>query len=339
MSDQKKELAQKLLDAQVEFFMEQLTGEDFEKIVEEELDKFFDDIEDVTLGEVVTSDQIKQVVKKYVKEVEIHGAIPELMGEIAEHVYDLPVHDTNKVGDLVSDEQFEVALEKALEMEDLRKRAIGQIVANPVYSDLVSDLLYSGIKDYISDNPVTKNVPGAASMLKFGKSMMNKAAPNLEAAIEENVKKFIKKNASKSLKQSEKFLNKTLSNEKISEISQDAWEKIKGKKISTFREAISAADLQDFLVLGYEFWLELREVSYTLDVLDSGIDFFFSKYGDSTLRLILEEVSIKKEMLTEEAMLFAPPAIEVLKENGVLEKVLRRRLEPFFFSEKALALL
>lgn len=339
MPDNKKKVANQLLEAQIAFFIEQVTNDGFEQIVKEEIDYFYSIINTLTLNDVVNPDQIKQTIQKYSQELEIHGAVPELLGEIAQHVYDHPAHDNTLVSDIVTDQQFKDILEKALEKEDLRERAIKQAVANPVYAALVSDLLYNGIKDYATDNAVTKNIPGASSMMKLGKNMMNKAAPKLEKAIEENVKRFIEKNASATLKQSERFLTKTLDNDKIREISLDIWDKAKLQKLSSFRKAITADDLQDFLVMGYDYWLAFRKTSYYAYLVDSGVDFFFNKYGDSPLTLILEEVSIEKSMLSDDAMRFAPPILEMLKENGILADIFRRRLEPFFLSESTLAIL
>ena len=91
--------------------------------------------------------------------------------------------------------------------------------------------------------------------------------------------------------------------------------------------------------MGYEYWLAFRKTSYYAYLIDSGVDFFFNKYGDSSLSLILEEVSVEKSMMVDDAMRFAPPIIELLKEKGILADFLRRRLEPFFFSESTLAIL
>ncbi|OUS27011.1 hypothetical protein A9Q99_17550 [Gammaproteobacteria bacterium 45_16_T64] len=339
MSEEKKKIAEKLLEAQIEFVIDQATNEDFENLLKEEINHFYDEIDKLTLNDVVTPGQIKEVIAKYAKEMEIHGAVPELMGEIAKHVYNHPAHDEHTLNDILSDEQFKEVLDKSLEMEEFRERLIKQAISNPVYAALVSELLYNGIKDYATDNAVTKNIPGASSMMKLGKNMMNKAAPKLEKVIEENVKKFIEKNANSTLKQSEKFLTKVLDNEKISEISLEIWDKAKVKKLSSFRKVVSADDIEDFLVLGYEFWKNFRETAYFNSLIESGVDFFFTKYGESTLTLILEEVSIERSMLVDDAMRFAPPIIELLNEKGILAKVLRRRLEPFYFSDTTLAIL
>lgn len=339
MSEEKKKIAEKLLEAQIAFVIDQATNDDFEKLLVEEIDHFYEVIENLTLNDVVVPDQIKDVIKKYSKEMEIHGAVPELMGEIATHAYEHPAHDETALSDIMSDAQFQELLEKALEMEAFRERLIKQAISNPIYAELVSELLYNGIKDYATDNAVTKNIPGASSVMKLGKNMMNKAAPKLEKVIEENVKKYIEKNANATLKQSERFLTKTLSNEKISEISLEIWDKVKNKKLSAFREIVSTDDVEDFLVLGYEFWKDFRETPYFNSIVNSGVDFFFNKYGDSSLTLILEEVSIERSMLVDDAMRFAPPIIELLKEKGIIADVLRRRLSPFYFSDSTLALL
>jgi hypothetical protein len=119
----------------------------------------------------------------------------------------------------------------------------------------------------------------------------------------------------------------------------DLWHVQADEPMSSFRQYLSQDDLDDLLVIGYEFWLAFRGTAYLHSLLDEGIDFFFDKYGDFTLRELLEEFGIERADLVEEALRFAPPVIQVLSENGMLAAFLRRRLEPFFLSDEVLALL
>lgn len=339
MSAAKKKKAQALLDAQIEYIIAQASSDELQQLIEKEIDHFYDVIEHYTLNDMVTPEQIKETIKKYSLDLKIHGAIPELVGELAQYIYDHSVHDDNTLNDLLTDAQFSEILEKSLEMEEFRLRVIDQAISNPIYAALVSDLLYNGIKDYLTDNSITKSLPGASSMMKLGKSVLNSAAPKLEKTIESNVKKYIKKNTNATLKQSQKFLLKALSNEKLTEVALETWDRVKTRKISSFRQFLSTDDIEDFLVLGYEYWKAIRKTSYYETLAVTGVDFFFEKYGDAKLTLILEEVSIKKHMLPDDAMRFAPPIIKILKEQGVIAEFLRRQLEPFYFSEATLDIL
>ena len=329
------EKAQALLDAQVAYALEQLTGKQLEQQIEALVDNVLQDVSKLKLGDVVTPTMIKQTAHRYAIHHEIPPAIPELVGEVARELYQLKSHDENKLFDLLSDEQFRDLMKKVVEMKDLREKIIREAVSNPIYGEMISEVLYHGITDYITKNPLTKKIPGAQSMMKLGKSVMDMASPNAEAGI----KKYIGQNINASLRQSEKFLIRNLSDEKITLIATDVWNEVKLSKISAFRDYVSETDIEDFFVIGFDYWRELRKTDYYRDMIDAGVDFFFRKYGNSTLNELLEEMAVDRDMIVAEAMHYAPHVLGVLGKKGLLEKAVRRQLEPFFHTEAAQKLL
>ncbi|MCK5874751.1 MAG: hypothetical protein KAG82_08695 [Alcanivoracaceae bacterium] len=329
------EKAQALLDAQVAYTLEQLTGKQLEQQIESLVDNVLADVNKLKLGDVVTPTMIKQTAHRYAIHHEIPPAIPELVGEVAREVYQLKSHDENKLFDLLTDEQFRDLMKKVVEMKDLREKIIREAVSNPIYGEMISEVLYHGITDYITKNPLTKKIPGAQSMMKLGKSVMDMASPNAEAGI----KKYIGQNINASLRQSEKFLIRNLSDEKITLIATDVWNEVKLNKISAFRDYVSETDIEDFFVIGFDYWRELRKTDYYRDMIDAGVDFFFKKYGKSTLNELLEEMGVDRDMIVAEAMHYAPHVLAVLNKKGLLEKAVRRQLEPFFHTDAAQKLL
>ncbi len=329
------EKAQALLDAQVAYTLEQLTGKQLEQQIESLVDNVLADVKKLKLGDVVTPTMIKQTAHRYAIHHEIPPAIPELVGEVAREIYQLASHDENKLFDLLTDEQFRDLMKKVVEMKELREKIIREAVSNPIYGEMISEVLYHGITDYITKNPLTKKIPGAQSMMKLGKSVMDMASPNAEAGI----KKYIGQNINASLRQSEKFLIRNLSDDKITLIATDVWNEIKLNNIGTFRNYISETDIEDFFVIGFEYWRELRKTDYYRDMIDAGVDFFFKKYGKSTLNELLEEMGVDRDMIVAEAMHYAPHVLGVLSKKGLLEKAVRRQLEPFFHTDAAQKLL
>lgn len=323
--------AQALLDAHVAFLVDELTGDGFASLLEEEIGRALDNAGKLTIGEVVSPEQIRATARKYAVDMELSGAIPELVGDIARRIYDHPGHDETTLSELVSDQQFEEFLEKALEMKALRNRIIHETVTNPVYEALVADITYFGIAGYLNENPVTRNVPGAQSMMKLGKSVMSKAGPGLE----KNLKAYIRSNVKPLMRESENFLQERINDERIAEAAREIWDHIKDNKVSLFRDYLDKRDVEDIFVIGYEYWKTLRKTDYYASWIDTGVNFFFEKYGDTTLNGMLEELAISREMIVDDALRFAPGVIKVLHEKGILEETLRRQLGRFYDSEQA----
>lgn len=323
--------ADALLDAHVAFLIEQLTGDGFADLVEQEVDEILAHAAKLTINDAVSRQQIRDTAIKYAVDLELSGAIPELVGDVARRIYDHPGHDEATLNDLLSDRQFREFVDKALEMKELRNTVIHEAVSNPVYEALVADITYQGILGYINENPVTRNVPGAQSMMKLGKSVMSKAGPGLE----KNLKAYIRKNLKPLLRESESFLQNRIDEKRIAEAAGEIWDDFKDKQVSVFRDYLDKRDVEEIFVIGYEYWKSLRKTDYYASWIDTGVDFFFEKYGDTSLTGMLDELAISREMIIDDVMRFAPGILQVLKDKGILEAALRRQLGRFYQSEAA----
>lgn len=332
MTKKKTSTADALLEAHVQFLLRQIEAKSLRGRIEREVDALLEDAERIKLDDVVTREAVKETVRVYAVKLELNAGIPELVADIAQRLHAHPIHAQTRLSDLLSDQQFGEILDKLLEMKALRERLLDESVSNPVYSALAADIVYHGIKDYLTQNKLTGNIPGARAAMKLGKSMMNRATPGLENAIEERLKGYVSRNIQSTLSESRRFLLDRFDEDSIREVALDLWDKLKGSKVSVFREFVGAADLEDFFVIGYEYWHQLRKTDWYVTLIDAGVDGFFDRYGDSSLGEILEEIGISRDMLVADAMRFAPKAIEGLNKRGLLEGMIRRNLEDFYRS-------
>ncbi len=334
-----KSTAERLLDAHVKFMIDQLDGDTLRRNIEEELDHALEAAEKITLDESVTRQQIKDTVRTYAVELDLHGGIPELIGDLARSLYGHEIHDRTSLNDLVTDKQFAEIIDQLLAMKDLREKVIKRSIGNPLFAALASDVLYNGIRGYINDNPLTKNSKVAAGALSIGKSLLSKASPGLEQAVEDGVKKYIKGNIKATQKQTEQFVRARIEDDSVRDRAIELWDEAKEKKVAVFRDYISERDVEEGFVTGYEYWRKLRRTEYYWTVIEVCIDGFFDKYGDTSLRELLDEVGIHRETMIEEAMRYAPPVIRMLKKKKLLEPRIRRQLEKFYLSDEAKAIL
>jgi hypothetical protein len=332
VSRKKSGIAEALLDAHVRFVLEQLEPGALRARIEREVDAALADAERLRLGEVVTPQAVKETVRIYAVQLELHGGIPELVADIAGRIYRHPVQDRTRLGDLVSDQQLAELLDKLLEMRDLGHKLLEEAVGNPVYSALAGDLVFHGIRDYLVHNKVTGAIPGARAAMKLGKSVMQRATPGLERSLEERLKRFVAKNAQATLAESRRFLLGAFEPAAVREAVLEAWKQIKHEKVSSFRGYLRAADLEDFFVIGYEYWRSLRRSDWYIELIDAGIDGFFERYGGTSLAELLDEIGIERDMLVADAMRFTPGAIAGLERAGMLEPMVRRLLGDFYRS-------
>ncbi len=340
MAKPKKDVAQLLLDAHVQFIAEQIEGKALKALIETELDNLLEDAGKLTLKSVVSAAAVKQTVRVFAVELEVGSGIPELVGDVARAVHAHESHGRTRFGDLISDRLFGEFLDQLLEQKTLREKLVHEVTANPIYSAFVSDLLYEGIKGYLSQNAVTRNIPGAGAMMKLGKSMMSKATPSLEASIEESLKKYIGRSVQATARKSAELFLEHADEAALRDAALDAWARLKTLKVSSLRDEIDGRAVEEAFVSIYELWHELRGGEYYSALIHAGIDAVFDKYGNATLRELLEDFGIVRELMLAEAMRYAPPVIKVLKKKKMLDPMIRRLLEPFYRSgavEKVLA--
>ncbi|MDQ8036561.1 MAG: hypothetical protein REI12_04010 [Pedobacter sp.] len=326
-------LAQALLDAHIAYLREQLNGDALQGLLETEVDHLLELAGEIRLNEAVTRYMIKDTVRVYAVELELSGAIPELVGDIARGLHAHPIHADTTLGDLIPDGLFAEFLDKILEMRELRERLVHEAVANPVYAALASDVVLEGIRGYAQQGMErARRLPAAGRAVRVGQSLLGSALPMLEEGLEEGLRKYMRRSLEEILQRSEDFLLDHFDEEKIRELVLDVWDLLKEKRIASIKSGITSLDLEEFFVIGYETWRELRLTPFYIALIDSGIDSFFDKYGETTLSDLLDEVGITRDIAMREAMRFAPPVIAMLERKQLLEPILRRNLEGFYQS-------
>ncbi|MDX1495933.1 MAG: hypothetical protein R3352_00105 [Salinisphaeraceae bacterium] len=324
-----------VLEAHVAFELKQWRGKTLEKRIKEDIKAFWEWADDVRVDELSSAERVTDIAKRLVHDMPLPEDIAGIIGTIAKHLVNLPVNRETRVADVIDAELYEEGTELIIELRELREQAIRQGVNSPVYGTLVSEILYNGIRDYLtSDNAVTQKIPGVSSLLNKGAGAISKRIPDLENRLRSSVEK----NLNRTIRQSEKFLLDMLTDERIRHISEELWEMIQHSHLSV-ADVISNDDIDEIVAFGMKVWLHLRETDYLVETIREGIEHFFDEYGEYSVAALLDSIGVNKKLLQTEALTSVPPVIAVLDESGFLEATIRRRLEPFYNSKEAAKLL
>ncbi|MBS8239635.1 hypothetical protein DYI22_03855 [Marinobacter lipolyticus] len=330
------ELASALLEQHVKHEMAALKGAKLRKFLETEVAELLNHAGDITLSRLTSEAQIMGVIQRIVVDMELDAGIPELAAEMATEVLNADVQKTTTLGDIISREQATGFLEEALELRHQRERVISEIMAHPVYQELVSNVVYHGLVNYLyEDNLITKSVPGVGSMMKFGKRMANRAVPGLDETFERRLKAWLSDSLPGLISRSEQFLHRALSDDELRDSVMAAWVSVEDRTIAELQEGLGDVQLQEFVVLGYEFWLRFRKTDYFLGCARAVVSHLFEKYGDRPIIDLLNDVGVTREVILAEIDAFALPIVDVLREEGYVEALLRRRLSSFYKSAAA----
>ena len=202
------EIISKLLEAHVTHELNRFKRGGYKKTIKEEVAAVFQWIKKIKLKEVITPEQIIGLIERNVVELPVAGGITELAGEMSQRVLASPQNKKTSLEDIFARKQYDDIVDKIGSLKSARKDIIRRFVTSSVYSQQISEVLYTGIKEYLlAENIFAQKVPGVSSLIKFGKFAVNKTMHSLEVAIENKIKSYIESNLGNTIRRSEKSLN------------------------------------------------------------------------------------------------------------------------------------
>lgn len=301
MATDSADLAVRLLDAHVEFERRRLADPTaFGEMVQEEIDAFLDVADQLPLEQALSRDLIKQVARKYAIAFPVEGAIPELVGSIASRLYGYSVADDTRLADVLERRRYEELASGVADL-GLSRRVVQRVLDSPATEDTCVEAVQRAVD--------SSRLPGG-----------------LAKAVDSVVERVARRGARRILS-----ANSAESDHLVLDAAREVW--LAGADQS-MREVLSDTDVDDAVVLVFEFWRSFRDTDYFESLLNEGVDEFFDTYGGTALSELLDELGVARSDLVEEAMRFGPPVIEMLDADGVVEAALRRRLSQFYLSDE-----
>jgi hypothetical protein len=333
-------LSDQLLELHVKHELQRLTSEQIEKDIKAEVDAFLELSSDIKLKELISSDQL---IKNLNGAIRLEPNIDKSIKKIVIAIYNDKRHEKTSLSNLIGDDELELLIDKALDLNIARNELIENALHNKLVKDVIADLLYSGISRYMAQgNAMAKKVPGAKTMMNIGKGFVNRAAPELEEKLEKQIKRYIGIALPELLAQSEKFIANSVSDEDIKEIVNEVWQALKEKPIAGFKEFISEGDVEEIT----ELVLQQVHIDpnadgddnkdtnarYVMGLAETGIKAFYKEYGNKKLSILMKDLGLNADYINEQLAGVLPSIVETLKQSGLLEARLRERLENFYQS-------
>ena len=316
-----------LLAALVDYWRDQLTGPNLPAFIEREIAAGLATAGQLTLDEVVTAEQVAATALKYASDWTIEGSIPELVGEIAERVYSQTTQVDARLGSIVDHKQIREFATSIARLPAFRR----MLFTSPVTREWAVELIYRGVASAVLDGRGrVESVPGLAPILGMAEGVMNRLAPQTRELAELRIREIAERVVGYLQERSLEPDN----DETLAEAALDIWDLHSDAPLSSVRDVVSRDDVEDFLVLAFEFWFRFRTTEYFRKILTEGVNYFFEKYGRSTLADLVDDLGISPADMAEEANRFAPPILELAASNGMLDQVVRRLHADFFASER-----
>lgn len=321
-----------LLDAHVRHSLNQLTGPALASLVQSEIQTFFTQMGDRPVSQWVDEVTVRDFLLRNVFARELTPGLRGQLRHLLTQGLASPLHEGAQLETLLNVREVELIIDRALDLEELRREIVHAVLDSPVYSDVLSDLLYHSIKEYLlEENVLTKKVPGMSSLMKIGKGVVGRMG-GLEETLEKTIKHYIKQNIRATVELSEQLIEKAFQGPKIREICRDAWGKIKTTQISDATRYIDIKDVEDAEDIANTIWNHVRQTEYAKQLLTEMVHIWFDANGDRPLTLLVQDLGYDADRLCAETLTTITPIAAILLESGYIEQRLRAHLESFYAS-------
>lgn len=340
MATDSQKLAAKLLDAQVQFVLAELTGDRLQEVIARDVPDILAVLDRIVVDDAVDRDGAKATIREYVGMVGDSEPIQVLATGLAEAVYALAAADDSQLGDVIDREHVEALLAKILGMDQLHDRALERLGESPLVATVASWFVNKIVTDFMRSNAeMAGKVPGVGMMLAAGRKTTERVRKEADRHLGDVLGDAAGKGAQFALRRLSKAIRETMREAPLDAAVLEFWDLHADEPMSGLREYLTQEDLTDLVAIIHEMWLTLRDTEYFAAAVDAGLDVFFDAYGKHTVGALLDELGVDRQHLVADAQLLVPPALEAVKKSGLLEELVRARLEPFWTSKETLALL
>ncbi|MFI6166045.1 hypothetical protein ACIBCN_04580 [Nocardia sp. NPDC051052] len=333
-----REIAERLLDAQVEFVLAEVTGDRFAEVVARDVESVLGVADTLIFRDIVEVDQAKQTVATIIDLIGGSPVIADMVGVFADSIYDnIAANNDYTLGQVVDREPVEALLEKIFGMHQAQERILDRLTESPLVATVASKFVDKLISDFMEANKqIAGKIPGVSSLISMGQSAAKTAKKATESTF---IGDMAGKGAVFALKRTNNAIREMLRDAPVHDAAMEFWDLHADEPVSGLRDYLSQKDLNELVLICYEIAVTTREKEYFGLLVDECVEVFFTKYGDYTLAAMLPELGLSADDIAAEILRYGPAVIEGAKRNGVLTKLIRERLEPFYTSEKVLAIL
>ncbi len=325
--------AQALLDAHIAFIEQQFKQND---TITEEVLGFFAWFKEQKIGDIWSDEHVNALAQKQVLSMPI---TPHLVSQIEEHIVlalQHPQNDNTTIEDILPSETVDQIAHYIASKSEYRQQMIRQLVNNPAYVELIANIIQQSMKDYMDNSAVTKKVPGVGSLMKMGKSVIEKAT---DTNLDDALRNYLHKNFHKLSNLSEKLMSQNFNDEKLYQVQMKFWQRIKTAPLSSLQRYVVMEDLPKTVGMGEQVWNHLRQTPYLQAQVATGVEAWIKRHEQETFAKALSDINLNEELLRSELYHLVTPILQQLIESGYLLERARFYLEQFYASEQITAIL
>lgn len=325
-------LADRLLDAQVAWAVDLLTGDRLADLVARDVDDLLALAGGLRLDAVVDPEEVKRVARRLVATVPSSRAAGELVRGATTVVYEGPA-EPFALDDLVTREQVEAFVDEVLGATQLAKGALDQLAESPLVATVASRFVGRLVGEVLQANrAVADKVPGLGPLMSFGTGAASRMMGAADKQFEQIVGGTAGKGATFAVRRLNKIVLETLQDPTTRAAVMQVWDLYAKEPVGSLSGYVAEDDVHRFVAVVQEIVASAATTEQAAGIADAFVDAFFGAYGEYPLTTLLEELEVSRDDLVADVQSFASTALAAARDSGQLEELVRVRLEPFFRS-------
>lgn len=323
------QLAQALALEQVAFYKEKLlkldpnsAHPDQPYFIQPLVQQLYQNAKHLLLKDVIQPEQLHAVIQRYCFELNLGVEILEFIGIAAREVHlQLEVNDT-PLKHLLADASFDVWMRKVLELDQLR---------DDLHDFLLQSEHVQQISLQLANHIVTHNTPWLDTFRKLQLKQQGLAAKglgflqdqqlNIELKLEQHLAQTLRKQLADLM---------ILPSDELADFATLLWATLRDKSVKQYCSHIEAIDVEEFFILLYESWKQLRQTEFMQSLILNVADAFYQHFAEYDLQSLFDAVGLDQNDLLAEAVRFLPPFFSTLDELNLLDPILCNLIEPFY---------
>ncbi len=328
-----------MVSLHTDHILQQLSAAALQDNLTQELTFLLQEISPYTLKDLLDQKALALLIKKHILERPLSDGIRQEVRATIHSIIHLPELAQLTAGDCMDTSDIVKVIDYVLEQRALRAKVVHQVLSNPVYSDVLSDLLYVSIKDYLlQENILTKKVPGVASLMKIGKGVVEKMG-NLEENFEKAIKNYIRKNIASTIALSEQLILKAFDGPGIRNALLDFWEQSKSVSFADAGGYVQDLHISQGEEISNLIWNHLRVLPQVQAGVEQLILLFMERHSLRRVGELLNDFELDLHALVLDLVQIIRPGIDQLVQDGFIRQRIHAHLTEFYNSPAAKSLL
>lgn len=332
-------VALQLLDAQVDYHLGRLTGDQLAPTVAVLAEELLDAAGRHSIDDLVDRDAVKDIVARALGTVPGSAAVGGLIELVTEVVLEGPA-EPYSIGDLVDRERFELLLDELLALNPQLEQALDRLTESPLVGTIATRFMGRIVGEVLQANKtVADKVPGLGQLMSFGTTAASRVMGAADKQFEGLLGDAVGKGGTYAVRRLNRILIETLRDPTTRDAVLEVWDLVAQAPVGGLSGYASREETLGLVDAVHDLTVSTLANEHIADLGAAIIDAFFERFGGHTPTELLDEMGLSRADLVADLVRIAPGVVAALRSTGELERIVRTQLEPFYASPEVAALL